>query len=94
MIRRGLALLAGLARPLGLGEARCPGCGRVVQAAPQDKSDKDLTRAMARAKEIAEGDLEREEKLRALQAMKTEGQRTEQDLMTAIQELKAKLKRN
>lgn len=66
----------------------------VVQAAPQDKSDKDLTRAMARAKEIAEGDLEREEKLRALQAMKTEGQRTEQDLMTAIQELKAKLKRN
>lgn len=66
----------------------------VVQAAPQDKSDKDLARAMARAKEIAEGNLDREEKLRALQAMKTEGQRTEQDLMTAIQELKAKLKRN
>jgi len=38
MIRRGLALLAGLARPLGLGEARCPGCGRVVQAAPDQGS--------------------------------------------------------
>lgn len=38
MIRRGLALLAGLARPLGLGEARCPGCGCVVQAASSQES--------------------------------------------------------
>ncbi|MDO9630553.1 MAG: ComF family protein [Humidesulfovibrio sp.] len=38
MIRRGLALLAGLARPLGLGEARCPGCGGVVQAASSQGS--------------------------------------------------------
>lgn len=65
-----------------------------VEVAPQDKTDKDLERALARIKDIAEGDLDKEEKVRALKAIKIEGERTEQDLRTMIQELKAKPKRN
>jgi ComF family protein len=38
MMRRGLALLAGLRRSLLLDEARCPGCGLVVQAGPGRQS--------------------------------------------------------
>ncbi len=65
-----------------------------LETAPQDKTDKDLERAMARIKEIAEGSLANEEKVRALKAIKIEGERTEQDLHTMIQDLKAKPKRN
>jgi len=71
---------------------------QVVEKQPevvqQDKSDKELDRATNRIKDIAEGDLDQEEKVRALKAIKIEGERTEQDLRTAIQELKAKTKRN
>lgn len=65
-----------------------------VAAVSQTKVDKDLERALARIKDIAEGDLEITEKIRALQAIKIEGERAELDLRTTIQELKSKLSKN
>ncbi|MEK7392102.1 MAG: tetratricopeptide repeat protein [Fibrobacterota bacterium] len=65
-----------------------------VEVVTQSKVDKDLERALSRIDDISEGDLDQEEKVRALKAIKIEGERTEQDLRTAIQELKAKSKRN
>jgi tetratricopeptide (TPR) repeat protein len=63
-----------------------------VEVAAQPKTDKELDRALARIKEIAEGDLSSEEKIHALKAIAIEGQRTEQDLLTEIQELKKRKK--
>ena len=65
---------------------------KVMVATPQVKVDRELERAMARIKDIAEGDLSTEEKVRSLKAIAIEGQRTEQDLMSAIQELQKKKK--
>ena len=58
-----------------------------IEAKPQDKTDRELVRAMARIKEIAEGDLPAEEKVRVLKSMVIEGQRQEDELKTEISEL-------
>lgn len=65
---------------------------KVQVVAPQVKVDRELERALARIKEIAEGSLSSDEKIRSLKAIAIEGQRTEQDLLTAIQDLKKKKK--
>lgn len=65
---------------------------KVMTATPQVKVDRELERALARIKEIAEGDLATEEKVRSLKAIAIEGQRSEQDLLSAIQELKKRKK--
>ncbi|MCB9496965.1 MAG: tetratricopeptide repeat protein [Fibrobacteria bacterium] len=61
-----------------------------IEARPEDKTDKELLRALARIKEIAEGDLPPEEKVRVLRSMVIEGQRIEDELKTEIQELSKK----
>ena len=58
-----------------------------IEVKPEDKTDKDLVRALARIKEIAEGSLPPEEKIRVLKSMVIEGQRQEDELKTAIFEL-------
>ncbi len=58
-----------------------------VEVKPEDKTDREFLRAMARIKEIAEGDLPAEEKVRVLKSMVIEGQRQEDELKTAIFEL-------
>jgi tetratricopeptide (TPR) repeat protein len=61
-----------------------------VQTGP--KVDKELERALERIKDIAEGGLEPEEKVRALKAIAIEGQRTESDLHAEIEDLKKRKK--
>jgi len=63
-----------------------------IEVKPEDKTDKDLLRALARIKDIAEGDLPPEEKIRVLKSMVIEGQRQEDELKTAIAELSKKKK--
>jgi tetratricopeptide (TPR) repeat protein len=58
-----------------------------VEVQAQPKVDEQLERALERIKEIAEGSMSVDEKVRALKAIAIEGQRTEQDLITEIQEL-------
>jgi|GEM_PF-1716002 len=58
-----------------------------IEAKPEDKTDRELLRAMARIKDIAEGDLASEEKIRVLKSMVIEGQRQEDEIKTAIFEL-------
>ena len=61
-----------------------------IEPKAEDKTDRELLRAMARIKEIAEGGLPAEEKIRVLKSMVIEGQRQEDELKTAIFELSKK----
>jgi TolA-binding protein len=63
-----------------------------VDVESQPKVDRELERALARVKDIAEGSLDAGEKVRALKAIAIEGQRTELDLTAEIQELKKRKK--
>jgi hypothetical protein len=58
-----------------------------VEVQAQPKVDEELERALERIKEIAEGSMSVDDKVRALKAIAIEGQRTEQDLITEIQDL-------
>jgi len=58
-----------------------------IETKPEDKTDKELLRAMARIKDIAEGDLPAEEKIRVLKSMVIEGQRQEDELKAQILEI-------
>lgn len=58
-----------------------------IEPKPEDKSDRELLRALARIKDIAEGDLPSEEKVRVLKSMVIEGQRREDELKSEILEL-------
>lgn len=58
-----------------------------IEKKPEDKTDKELVRALARIKEIADGDMPTEEKVRVLKSMVIEGQRLEDELKAEIAEL-------